>query len=264
MNSLTSFSSLPPELVAKICQDPGLRKKDLIALRLTSKSQSIHLSASKEFAKRYFKDIKLVYTRYSLQAFVEICKHPVYSSAVRMVQLSYARFLPDCFEEESKDRFNYDTFYEGLRGRRHQYLNNVQLLVNRCDEEEDLRRSGDDEALLAAAFTALSKWRHPLKLAVSSYELDALGQSRILSPENPGRNVHWTCDIIGAVSLLCHAAIRGTCVVQTLQVEGAVWDNLVDSSFHSLRSLAQLSELELRSGLRMRWTSCGLQASTAW
>ncbi|KAG9604109.1 hypothetical protein KCU77_g3705, partial [Aureobasidium melanogenum] len=112
MDPPTSFSSLPPELVTKICCDSTFEKEDLIALRLTSKSQGIHLSASKEFARRYLKDIKLVYTRHSLQAFMEICKHPVYGSAVQEVQLSYARFLPDCFEQESKDLFDQITFDE--------------------------------------------------------------------------------------------------------------------------------------------------------
>jgi hypothetical protein len=59
MDPPTAFSSLLPELVTKICKDRGLPKKDLIALRLTSKSQGIHLFASEEFAKRYFKNIPL-------------------------------------------------------------------------------------------------------------------------------------------------------------------------------------------------------------
>lgn len=182
MNPPTSFSSLPPELVPEICRDSALRKEDLIALRLTSKSQGIHLSASKEFARLYFKNVRLVYTRYSLQAFVEICKHPVYSSAVRKVQLSYARFAPDRFVEENKRQF-YDVMFDERSSRgHHEYLENIQRLVNRCDEEESLKRSGDAEDLLAAAFTALSQWHHPLELVVSTDESRALGIGRIHSP----------------------------------------------------------------------------------
>ncbi|KAG9531356.1 hypothetical protein KCU93_g1970, partial [Aureobasidium melanogenum] len=240
MDPPTSFSSLPPELVTKICRDSGLQKKDLIALRLTSKSQGIHISASKEFAERYFKNVRLVYTHYSLRTFMEICKHPVYGSAVRKVQLSYARFVPDCFEEESKDQFD-----RIMLDTRHEYLDNIRLLVNRCDEEENLERSGDAKYLLAAAFTALSQWNHSLEIAVSSEETGALGQSRLYSPRNIGKNAHWECDILGTVDLLYHAAIEGTCVVEALQIQGDVWDNLVDTSSDSLSSLAQLPELKL-------------------
>ncbi|KAH0371333.1 hypothetical protein KCU65_g2049, partial [Aureobasidium melanogenum] len=244
MDSPTSFSSVPPELVTKICRDPGFRKAELIALRLTSKSQGIHLSASKEFARRYFKNINLIYTRYSLQAFVEICKHPVYGSAVRKVQLSYARFVPDRFEEESKSWFKYNLFRRQSQGR-HEFLDHVRLLINRCDEEESLTKSGDAEDLLAAAFAALSQWRHPLEIVVSSYEAYALGQGRTYTLDDLSESAHWECDILGTVNLLYHAAIREACVVKVLQVEGVVWDNLVDTSSASLSSLAQLSELKL-------------------
>ncbi|KAG9593911.1 hypothetical protein KCU77_g4449, partial [Aureobasidium melanogenum] len=245
MNSSTSFSSLPPELVTKICSDSDLEKQDLIALQLTNKSQGIHISASKEFAERYFKDIKLVYTRYSLQTFVGICKHPVYGSSVRKVELSHARFVPARFEEESKAQFDNVTLDGRSSQGRHVYLDNIKRLVNRCDEEENLKRSNNAEDLLAAAFTALAQWHHPLELAVSSYESCALGEGQIHSPGNLGENSRWECDVLGAVNLLHHAAIRGTCVVQTLQVQGAVWDNLIDSSSDSLSSLAHLSELGL-------------------
>ncbi|KAH0343918.1 hypothetical protein KCU81_g5033, partial [Aureobasidium melanogenum] len=244
MDPPTSFSSLPPELVSKICRDSDLQKNDLVALRLTSKSQGIHLSASKEFAEFYFRNIDLVYTRYSLQVFVEICKHPILGSAVREIQLSYARFKPDCFEKESKDQFDHIAA-DGRSEGRHEYLDNIRRLVTRCDEEENLKRSNNAEDLLAAAFTALSQWNHPLKIAVSSVEDRALGRSQIYSPSNLGENSHWECDILGTVNLLCHSATRRPCAVQALQIKGAVWDNLVDSSSDSLSSLAQISELEL-------------------
>ncbi|KAH0160386.1 hypothetical protein KCU67_g6749, partial [Aureobasidium melanogenum] len=245
MNPPTSFSSFPPELVTKICRDSTLEKEDLIALRLTSKSQGIHLSASKELAKRYFENIKLLYTRYSLEAFMEICKHPVFGLAVRKVQLSYARFVPDCFEEESKAQFDNVTLDGRSSQGRHVYLDNIQRLVNRCDEEENLKESNNAEDLLVAAFTALAQRHHPLELAVSWYESCALGKGRIHSPGNLGENSRWECDVLGVVNLLHHAATRGACVVQTLQVQGAVWDNLIDSSSDSLSSLAHLSELGL-------------------
>jgi hypothetical protein len=72
MDLPASFSSLPPELVTKICGDSDLDNKDLAALRLTSKSQGIHASATKAFAKRYFTDVLLLWNKYSLETLDKI------------------------------------------------------------------------------------------------------------------------------------------------------------------------------------------------
>ena len=87
MDSPVSFSSLPPELVAKICSDTALDAKDLMALRLTSKVQGIHTSATKVFAERYFTDILLLWNKYSLETFVQISQHPIFGPSIRKVQL---------------------------------------------------------------------------------------------------------------------------------------------------------------------------------
>jgi len=225
-----------------ICRNSVLRKQDLIALRLTSKSHGIHLSASLEFAERHFKEIPLVYTRYSLETFVEICKHSTFGSAVREIQLSYARFLPECFQEESKSLFD-DIHGEMESQDRLKYLDKIQLLVNRCDAEEDLEKTGDARDLLAAAFSALSLWNHSLELSVSSKEDRTLGSNRLYISEDPG--ARWRCDVLGTVALLCRAATLSGCLVQYLRIHGTVWDHLVDSSAYSLSVLSHLPELEL-------------------
>lgn len=52
-------------------------KKDLIALRSTSKTQDIHTSATQEFAKRYFEELRVMWTPYSFLKFCKICESPV-------------------------------------------------------------------------------------------------------------------------------------------------------------------------------------------
>jgi hypothetical protein len=244
MDRPTSFSSLPPELVTKICRHHTLWKRDFIALRLTSKSQGIYHFASEEFAKRCFTDISLVYTRYSLQTFVEICKHPIFGRAVRHVELSYTRFRLECLGQESTRLFAY-LGDRTTSEERHEYLDSIRLLVNRCDEEEHLKGSDDAEDLLTAAFTALSQWHHPLELFVSSSESPALSEHEIYGPEMVGQYDYWECDVLGTVALLYLSATFSECVVQRLQIQGLVWCNLVDSSTNSWRALAQLPELEL-------------------
>jgi hypothetical protein len=252
MSTLVSITS---ELVTKICHDTVLEKEDLIALRLTSKSQGIHFSATKEFAKRYFTEVPLVYTRYSLQAFVEICRHHIFGSAVRKVRLSYTRFLPECFEDEGKKLL--DRSWSGTRSLpRRKVLNAIRLLADRCDEEDDLNRSDDARDLLAAAFSALSRWNHPLELGVTSSESGALGRNRI-HVHKQGAYTHWECVLIDTVALLSHAATLSNRVVQIFRIQGDVWDirdtdtpyswvpfRTLNSS-NSLNALALLPELEL-------------------
>lgn len=244
MNPPASFYSLPPEMVDNICQDFTLEKEDLISLRLTSKSCNIHLSASKEFAKRYFTEVFLLYTRYSLQKFVEICRHSVFGPAVRRVRLSYVRFPPDRFADQAQNIFD-SRFREIGPQERRENLDNAQLLLNRIDEEECLDTSGDDEALLATGFAALSRWHHPLELGVSSSEHHALGQNFIYSHSDISKDGHWECDILGTIALLCRAATSSKRVVQVLHIQGVVWYNLADGPAHWLNPLAQLPELQL-------------------
>jgi hypothetical protein len=175
---------------------------------------------------------------------VDICKYPVLGRAVRQVELSYTRFLPDCFGEESKGLFG-ALCYESRSEERHEYLDGIRRLANRCDEEEIFRESGDDENLLATAFTALSKWDHPLELHVSDPESPMLNEHEIYGPGMLGQYNHWECDILGTVSLLYLAATFSGCVVQRLQIQGPIWNKVVDSSTSSLSTLAQLPELEL-------------------
>lgn len=240
MDPPASFSSLPPELVDKICRDSVLRKKDLIALRLTSKAHGIYLSASEEFAKRHFKGILLVYTRYSLQMFVEICKHSTFGPAVKKVQLSCARFSSESFVEEIIGRLR-----GGTHCGPHDALNDMQRLVNRCDEEEDLEGSSDAGDLLTAAFTALSRWRQPLELSVSPVETRAVGLNRILGLGEDDDNTHWKCDMFGTVTLLLRAATLSRCVVKRLKIWGDIKSDTTDISADLLSALARLPELEL-------------------
>ncbi|TIA39407.1 hypothetical protein D6C83_06389, partial [Aureobasidium pullulans] len=76
-----------------ICTDDDISAKDMCAIRITCKE--LHAIFEKDFAKRYFQDPFVMMTRESLQALVDICKHPVFGPHVRKVQLSNRRFNAD-------------------------------------------------------------------------------------------------------------------------------------------------------------------------
>ncbi|KEQ88201.1 hypothetical protein M438DRAFT_310271, partial [Aureobasidium pullulans EXF-150] len=77
--------SLPNEVITMICTDDEISAKDMCAIRLTCKE--LRAIVEKDFAKRYFQDPFVMMTRESLQALVDICKHPVFGPHVRKVQL---------------------------------------------------------------------------------------------------------------------------------------------------------------------------------
>lgn len=198
MDPPASFSSLPPELVSAICTDPDLDKEDLIALRLTSKSQGIHASATKTFAKRYFTDVRLLYTEYSLETFVSICQHPIFGSSIRRVQLTSAcydaKYFYDTVDElmQNKDDCHYSDFAE-----------RIQLLAERCNAERFDHHLAD--SLLAQAFDVLAKSDHSFVLAVDTNEKESLGCSEVWSAPILYTD-YWQADSMGMLSFLVRAA----------------------------------------------------------
>ncbi|CAD0092327.1 unnamed protein product [Aureobasidium vineae] len=203
-----SFSSLPPELVSKICSDPGLDKKDLIVLRLTSKAQGIHASATRAFGRHCFSRVPLLYTEYSLETFLKICRHPVFRSCIRLVELSCFRFDPGHFNllVESMTIWNLD--WDEL-------VRNVQLLSARCDAQESLE-PWDAKTLLERAFARFAESGHSLTIAVSTDEYNALGVSRVFEPEPETNYFH--ADVPFALHLLLASAKRAGCRVPKLDI----------------------------------------------
>ncbi|THY36300.1 hypothetical protein D6D01_00570 [Aureobasidium pullulans] len=78
--------NLPNELINAICFDDGLEGKDLKSLRLVNK----HISefASDSFAEFYLESFTVVMTRSSIQAFIDISRHPHFSRYVHKVNIS--------------------------------------------------------------------------------------------------------------------------------------------------------------------------------
>jgi hypothetical protein len=176
MDLPASFSSLPPELVTKICGDSDLDNKDLAALRLTSKSQGIHASASKAFAKRYFTDVLLLWNKYSLETFDQISQHPIFGPSIRKVQLSCARYEEHDFENS----------VQGLLGQGHardDLLAMIQKLAQRCDENHEQFDADCVSALFDQAFGHRARSDNSFVLAVSADEEKSLGRSKIFGPD---------------------------------------------------------------------------------
>jgi hypothetical protein len=210
MNLPTSFSLLPPELVTKICGDSDLDNKDLAALRLTSKIQGIHASATKAFAKRYFTDVLLLWNKYSLETFVEITQHPIFGPSIRKIQLSCARYEESDFEDDVQE----------LLGQGHaqaHLLAMIQQRVQRCDHDHELFTGAHVEALLDRAFGHLAKSDNSFIIAVSASEEKSLGHSKVLGPQWGSKG--WWTDPCSALEFLVLAADRSSLKIQKIEID---------------------------------------------
>jgi hypothetical protein len=219
MDPPASFSSLPPELIAKICGDSGLEKKDLVALRLTSKTQDVHASATKAFSKRYFSDVKLLCNNDSLETFVKICQHPIFGPSIQRIQLSCAHYDFNDFNDTVDDIQT-----KGLD--HHGFLGQVRILSERCDAET--YQSHLASALLERAFVHLAQSNRSFILAVSTDEEQSVGYSKIwwadMSPS-------WYADPSAALGLLLNAARKSGCDVRKIEVQATAEYNLGDHVF---------------------------------
>ncbi|KAG9522950.1 hypothetical protein KCU93_g6765, partial [Aureobasidium melanogenum] len=245
MDPPASFSSLPPELVSRICSDPGLKKEDLIALRFTSKSGHIHASATKAFGKLCFTQVPLLYTEYSLETFLKICSHSVFGPGIRTVELSCNRFDVGSFGPFVKDLVDCDYMLKDL-------VDQIQLLSARCDAEGlfDVSRA---RALLERAFAHLANSHHSLTICVSTSENPAIGCRRIFQQnfESP----RFYADVPSALTLLLESAKQSGCKTPKLDIKtrshrfshGRDYD--LSNLMHSISDVSLELILTHRSGL---------------
>jgi hypothetical protein len=238
MDPPASFSSLPPELVAKICTDPDLGKEDLIALRLTSKTQGVHASATKTFAKCYFTNVPLLWSQYSLETFVKICQHPVFGSSIHRIQLSCAHY----------DQDDFDQIVDGIKARCHTpryFLKQIQRLCERYDAEQYDRSQAT--ALLDQAFGLLAESNHSFVLAVSTIEEKSLGASKIWTTSSTCTDHFWAYSFRKLDCLLqaadkCGCRVRGVEIQVTCDLDMSMEDYPLDgwNEWESVRSLEEL------------------------
>ncbi|THV67969.1 hypothetical protein D6D28_07075 [Aureobasidium pullulans] len=157
MNAPASFTSLPPELVTKICRDSDLEKKDLIALRSTSKTQGIHASATQEFAKRYFEELRVMWTPYSFLTFCKICESPVFGPHVRTVKLSSVRIaVQDLWDILVQHR--YRSYSSSTQDQIDLSTQRVEQHIRRYNMEIEMKKPAKSVDIFKKALSALQTY----------------------------------------------------------------------------------------------------------
>ncbi|THY30355.1 hypothetical protein D6D00_03037 [Aureobasidium pullulans] len=221
MNAPASFISLPPELVTKICRDSDLEKKDLIALRYPSKTQGIHASATQEFAKRYFEEVRVMWTPYSFLTFCKICESPVFGPHVRTVKLSSIRIavkdLWDTLVQHygwSNSSFPQDQIdLSTQRARQH---------IRRYNMEIEMKKPAKSVDIFKKALSALEAYGNSLALAISTNEEGCIGASDTLIPLSIEETVDsslWDITLEDSMEFLLEAASGTNLETKDLRIE---------------------------------------------
>lgn len=211
--------SLPNEVLTMICTDDEISAKDMCAIRLTCKE--LRAIVEKDFAKRYFQDPFVMMTRESLQALVDICKHPVFGPHVRKVQLSNRRFNADLLpylaskmtEASIEGRHAHDDM-DLVRGE-------LQALMDLVYAQWTLTKSGDALKLLTEAFKILGTTGKPIALAPQQHNLGShpIGFTNSpfdVHPTDPNERTP-TSAMYPTLEILLNAAQAGNCSVAELE-----------------------------------------------
>ncbi|KAH0029936.1 hypothetical protein KCU78_g3203, partial [Aureobasidium melanogenum] len=241
--------SLPNEVLAMVCANENLSANDLAAMRLTCRE--LHDVTTKEFAQRYFQDPFVMMLRESLEALVNICKHPVFGSYVRKIQLLNNFFRPDGLEVFAGEMaYAYSTKdVAGKSTARRQMECSTYLVA----EQHDLLDSDAGLELLTQAFGILGAQGKSVAIASQKFDLPfrPIGWSKVAG-DIPQRNINMILgepEVLLATNILLSAARAGACVVTKL----VVGVDLFLDSYREQPSRSQLDKSSLRNLLEFNF-----------
>lgn len=210
--------SLPNEILTTVCADDDLSANDLAAIRLTCKE--LHATATKEFAQRYFKDPFVMMSRKSLEALVDICKHPVFGPYVRKIQLLNNHFNQDTlrwFAQRVADAYETKNV-----ARRASEKRQLQIFMDLLAEQYDLFESGVDVELLGEVFKVLGAQGRPVAVASQRFlsSCPPIGWSKAVRGlnEDPIGIILGNPKVLSTIKVLLEAAKVGACPISKLEV----------------------------------------------
>lgn len=162
------------EVLTMIFNDPSLRKKDIKSLRLTSKE--LHPAATREFAMRYLTEPYVVLTKDSLQALVEICKHPLFSPYIQSIGFLTTTLCVGELGNFAGRLYSSNREHNRKHGGLVRDLATMNEYSELCIEQIQLENTGQGEELLVMALSALGR---PFNMNVTN-DPDSANLSQVL------------------------------------------------------------------------------------
>jgi hypothetical protein len=196
-----------------VCTDENLSANDLAAVRLTCKE--LYAAATKEFAQRYFKDPFVMMSEESLEALVEICKHPVFGPHVSKIQMLNTR-IHTCWLQNLTNEMtiaaNNRQVVEIKRTK-----GQMQWLMDMLEEQNDFEQSARPLELLKEAFGCLKGSGRSLVIGAQRISMPyaPIGLRKAFSgcDEQP-HEILLEPDMISTLQLLLDAVSSAGCMMQ--------------------------------------------------
>ncbi|KAG9604821.1 hypothetical protein KCU77_g1116, partial [Aureobasidium melanogenum] len=219
-----------------VCADDDLSANDLAAIRLTCKE--LHATATEEFAQRYFKDPFVMMTRKSLEALVDICKHPVFGPHVSKIQMLNTR-IHTCWLQNPANEMAIAANNRQVSEIKRTKCQ-MQWLMDMLEEQNDLEQSGRPLELLKEAFTCLKGSGRSLVIGAQRITMPyaPIGLRKAFSgcDEQP-HEIFLEPDTISTLQLLLDAVFSTGCMMQRMEI------GVGDASWPSSRQWRQVESI---------------------
>ncbi|THW33544.1 hypothetical protein D6D21_09952 [Aureobasidium pullulans] len=166
MDHPPNLLSLPNEILSEICAhtNGSRRRHPLKLLRLTCKH--LYVPATKEFAKKFLVNPHVMVSNYSLNALVEICKHPIIGPYVRGITVEAYRLCHNRFGSDASELSEWaaEGNIEEMRG----LMALLQGHMDALEEESILEDSGRAVDLLTEALKHIKVHHNSACLSLSA------------------------------------------------------------------------------------------------
>jgi hypothetical protein len=228
---------LPAELIRQIRTDSDFDKHDLMALRLTC--ALTRDSLTQLFDSMCFIGISVLLTRRSLQALIDISKHPRIGPKIQSVTITPLRTFPEALQ--SLLSVKHPVYREGDLANAKASAKAVHQYLDRYHEEMELELTSDASRLLTEAFMTLRTYDGPLCLEVTDLEETHIGAQGCISGALIEEEKEWSVFKLyweETVSLMIKAVVDGGCQVARLSLAcvtdaelmdgGKLWNNDLD------------------------------------
>jgi hypothetical protein len=234
---------LPTELIRQICTDGDFDKHTLMALRLTC-ALTCEFSTQK-FDDMCFSGISVLLTRRSLQALVDVSRHPRIGPHIKEITLTQLRTFLEAFQ--CLIPAHRPIYHEGDLAEAKLSAKTIHQYLDRYHEEMELEQSGDAVRLLTEAFAALRKFDQSLCLGVSDEERTYIRAQGCISgalidedKESSGFKQYWG----ETLGVLIKAVADSGCQVSRLSLvsttdasligDKKLWDDSLDEDINRL------------------------------
>ncbi|THW33547.1 hypothetical protein D6D21_09951 [Aureobasidium pullulans] len=239
--------SMPNEIIARICEYVAIHDhaKPISNLRLTCKH--FYAPATKELAQKFLSEPHVMMTRYSLEALVEICKHPLFGPHVRGIAFESSRLSLRLFDDIHY-RLRTSLTDKDLVAMT-QARKQMTFFLELYEQEQSLQQTGEASKLVREACSLLRQYRNAVKMALTTVGIDhngpypmgyhkALAQF-ICSNGNGLSNFMSAKDVSSTLLLMLEASDASECEISSLDI--GAWD------FHHYDTCADLSNVRIAS-----------------